>query len=367
MSNNDVMTENPIEFAYSPSAVLQLFNNSLNVAQSKKLFQFKGVYQVGANKSYNGYYYDKLKDEASDANITLIIPSLIRNRLINNKTISFIGYVTKRVVLNQSRIELQANLTDLIEQTHNKFSEEEIRALETQQRKALIGYRDVEAFMKDAIASGKTIRIVVIIGHSAIIDADIKHQQGLAVQPYNIAYQKANFSSEQDIIACMNKYDHEDVDIIVLARGGGESMEVFNKSVIAERSLSIKPFFISALGHKETVTLTEKVADKSFIAPTAFGQFLKDSDEHTVEEAEQSNAKLIESVKNQLETAYKKQIQNLREQLAAMEKLNETEKATLKTLAAEEKRSLETVQTQKTSALEWRHRSCLNHIHKMQL
>jgi hypothetical protein len=52
---------------YSPAAVLNLFNNSIAVSQSKKLIPLKGVFLQGKGGNYNGFYYDTLRDEASES------------------------------------------------------------------------------------------------------------------------------------------------------------------------------------------------------------------------------------------------------------------------------------------------------------
>ena len=44
-------------------------------------------------------------------------------------------------------------------------------------------------------------------------------------------------------------------------------MEVFNKPSLAEHALSLKSYFITAIGHKEDISLLQKVADKAFITP----------------------------------------------------------------------------------------------------
>jgi hypothetical protein len=72
---------------YSPAAVLNLFNNSISVNQAKRLIQLKGVYIQGKNAVYSGYYYDTFRDESSEAAITILVPSLIRNELKPNKTV----------------------------------------------------------------------------------------------------------------------------------------------------------------------------------------------------------------------------------------------------------------------------------------
>jgi small-conductance mechanosensitive channel len=60
-----------------------------------------------------------------------------------------------------------------------------------------------------------------------------------------------------------------------------------------------------------------------FITPSELGQFLNDTFNHTVEELENSKAKLIESVKLQLTANYQKEIDNLNEKLKANEELRQ--------------------------------------------
>ena len=72
--------------------------------------------------------------------------------------------------------------------------------------------------------------------------------------------------------------------MIVISRGGGEDVEVLNKpGTKAEYCLTLKPFFVTAIAHKENVPLLEKIADKKFITPTALGQYLKEIYNNTVE------------------------------------------------------------------------------------
>ncbi len=70
-------------------------------------------------------------------------------------------------------------------------------------------------------------------------------------------------------------------------------------------------FFVTAIGHKEDISLLQKVADKAFITPTALGQHLRELYNNTIEELQNSKAHLVKQVTVQLETNYKKQIENL--------------------------------------------------------
>jgi exodeoxyribonuclease VII large subunit len=103
------------------------------------------------------------------------VPGLLRNELSNNQTIDFYGYISHRVE-KSGKISVQINITELIGQSKNKISEADIKTLEVLQKKAKLGYRDVDSYIKKSIYENKTLDIIIIIGKNAIIDEDIKHQ-----------------------------------------------------------------------------------------------------------------------------------------------------------------------------------------------
>jgi exodeoxyribonuclease VII large subunit len=185
---------------YSPAAVLNLFNNSLIVSQSKKLIRLKGIFVAGKGGQYAGYYYDSLRDEATDAQITIIVPALIRNELQPNKTVTINGFITKRVVNNASRIDIQLTVTDLVEQTQSRYTDKDVKRIEIQQAKAIAGFRDVYGFIKEKIVNEQAFRIGVIIGKTGIIDSDIKHQLRESIAFYDLTFHRISLSSEAEVI-----------------------------------------------------------------------------------------------------------------------------------------------------------------------
>jgi exodeoxyribonuclease VII large subunit len=321
-SNFELMeTDTASQLIYSPSAVLNLFNNALNIAQRKKLIQLKGVFIQGRSTPYNGYYYDTLRDESADAQLTIIVPALIRGDLQANKTITVNGFITKRVMAGSGSIQVQITVTDLVEQTQNKYSADDLKKIGLLQAKAAAGFKDVHSFVKDKIINEQAFKIGVIIGKGGIIDNDIKHQLRESIGFYDLSFHRVSLGSETEIISAMEQLDAQGFDIIVVSRGGGEQMEVFDRISIAEKSIGLRALFVTAIGHKDDVSLLQQVADKAFITPTAFGQFLNEVYNQTVEEVEHSKARLVDSVRTQLAANYQKQIDNLNEQLKGVEAL----------------------------------------------
>ncbi|RYY72253.1 MAG: hypothetical protein EOO13_00035 [Chitinophagaceae bacterium] len=66
---------------------------------------------------YSSFYYESLRDESSDAQLTIIVAALICNEVQSNKTVTVNGFITKRMVNNVSRIDIQLTVTDVVEQT----------------------------------------------------------------------------------------------------------------------------------------------------------------------------------------------------------------------------------------------------------
>ncbi|MEO9005368.1 MAG: exodeoxyribonuclease VII large subunit, partial [Ginsengibacter sp.] len=87
--------------------------------------------------------------------------------------------------------------------------------------------------------------------------------------------------------------------------------------------LSRNAIIASAIGHADNITLFEKLSDKKFITPTQFGNYLKEIYNSTIEEFEQSKAKLTKDITTQLTANYGKQILNLNEQIIASKALYE--------------------------------------------
>ena len=321
---------------YSPSAIISSFNAALQNIKERSILPIKGVYQFVEGSKYAGYYYDKLKDEATDKSIKLLVPELLRKDLLNNTTIEIKGFIARKLD-NYGRIELQIVITELVEQRANKFSEEDIKKVEILNQKVDIGIKDLDSLIKKRIFDQKPINVHILMGKNAIIDGDIIKQMNEGIALYNIKFHRVSFSSSSEISSKMVTLDQSDTDLICVARGGGENLEVFDKPEICKTAIERKCIIASAIGHADNVTLFEKVADKKFTTPTAFGQYLKETYNNTVNDFEQSKAKLVEDVSKQLKANYDKQISNLTQQITAEKDLK------LKTLADKESLFIKTI------------------------
>ena len=59
--------------------------------------------------------------------------------------------MTRRVVHTSGSIQIQLTVTDLVEQTQNKYNDEDLKKIELMQRKTETGYRNVYSWLKEQI------------------------------------------------------------------------------------------------------------------------------------------------------------------------------------------------------------------------
>lgn len=317
-----VLVQTETEVIYNPSALLNIFTSSLNNETTRKVFKVKGIYSAGNGISYKSVYYDTLRDETSEACMTLVVPGVIRAQLNTSQIIQCNAYLTKKVQLNGGKIDLQLNVVELLAKLSSTYSDEQLKAFELLKKKAELGHKDVDGFVKTKIINGETIIVNILIGKAGIIDSDIKHQLQEAITFYKFHFIRINLTSEKEIIESLSFYQRK-CDILAIARGGGENLEIFDSPAIAETSLSLSTHFITALGHKENVPLLQKVADKYFITPTALGQYFNEIYNTTIEQLQSSKAKLVENITRQLEANYGKQVENLNKSIENQQKSNE--------------------------------------------
>jgi len=306
---------------YSPASIVSIINANLSIREEKKIIQLRGIFKKTGTASYGGYFYNRLKDEASDYQITLITSAILHNQILDNKTIEFNGFITRKLD-KAGRIEIQINMIDLISQRVNKYSDADISKIDLINKKVTQGLKDLDAAIKNAIFHNTPFRIRVILGKSAIIDHDIKKGLQDAIALYKISYHPVSLSSPQAIKELLISLDTEDADLICIARGGGENLEIFDNIEICEAAIGRNAIIGSAIGHDVNVTLFEKIADKKFSLPFHYGTYLKDIYNNTIEDFQQSKARIVKDVEAQLNTQYGKKIETLKQQITTLTELN---------------------------------------------
>lgn len=304
-----LLTENKIEIhppqlVYTPNAIVNLINNAISIKEERSLINVRGIYLAGPGRDYNGYFYDSLREESGACVLPLKISGLDRSRVKNGSVIDVKGFITRKVD-DKGFIKVLINVSEVIGQTAASFSEVDLLAFELMQRKASKGFRDVEGFLARCVMEGRRPVVKIFVGSNAIVDTDIKHGFGESVLFYGPEFYRINFSQPGAIVHAL---DEDEADLVVLARGGGTGLEIFNSIEIAQAAVECKPLLITAIGHAEDVTLTDKIADRSFITPTELGSFFMRVYNKSMEQAANSKGKLIEQVTKLVKTEYNEKV-----------------------------------------------------------
>ena len=93
----------------------------------------------------------------SEASIlsTLLVPGLVRTLITQNQTVECYAYLTKKVHLNGGRIDLQLNVVELLSKKKSAYSDTQLKTFEILEKKAQVGRKDVDTFIKSKIIKGE--------------------------------------------------------------------------------------------------------------------------------------------------------------------------------------------------------------------
>ncbi|MCB2310625.1 hypothetical protein LGL55_05745 [Clostridium tagluense] len=276
---------NDIE-VYTPSSLINIFNDNLNVKIKNYIFKIEGLYidqnlnQNQPQKEYYGCYYDRIKEKNSDQKITLVVPKKIKESLKNNFSYSFRGFLTKKINI-EGYIQLNFKVIELIshEGKSNNDDFNEIKAIAVRNNKNLKDFKNFKLFVEDKLLKEQKPQFAIVIGNNAIIKDDIFNALGEQAGNYVIDEYRINLSSQEELIGILKKVDDGRYDSIIVTRGGGTGLEIFDKIEVLEAFSNTNAMLVTAIGHAVDFTYLQCIADYSFDTPTALGAFLKESSE----------------------------------------------------------------------------------------
>lgn len=322
------------ERTYTPSSLINIFNDTLNVKVINDIFDIKGIYINQNMKEYSGYYYERIKDIHCANKVTLVLPTKIKQLLKENYIYIFRGYL-KRKITAEGNIQLNFNVIKLMSQEGKSSNEtlNEAKAIAIRNNKTLKTFKNFKLFVEDKLLKEQKPQFAMILGNNAIIKDDIFNALGEYIEDFNIVEYRINLSSEEELIGIINTIDDGTYDSIIITRGGGTGLEIFDKIKVLEAFSNTKSILVTAIGHAVDFTYLQSIADYSFDTPTALGEFLKESSEkirHIISDRKIEILELntvISSIKEDYENLKKSSINEKNNMLKYIEsQKNESEK-----------------------------------------
>ena len=106
----------------------------------------------------------------------------------------------------------------------------------------------------------------------------------------------------RDLISAIDCFSNEDVDVLVIIRGGGslESLQAFNNEMLVRKIANFNKPVICGIGHEKDVPLASLVADKMVSTPTAVTQVLNEPWQKAIHRLELNEEKIFNIFRNAL-------------------------------------------------------------------
>jgi len=314
---------------YTPSEIIGIFNDILahqNNQASGKIVCIRGLYLVGNNTSYKGYYYDTLRDEKSQNELPIRISDAQRKELTPGNLVEILGTLGRKIT-DKSEIKLELNVSRVEVVKEQVIDENEIKRIEYRQRKVSAGFKNVDGILESLLFNDIRPKIALIIAQTSITLKDFEDGIKAARVALDFIEDRVVFTQTKLLCTKLKQLDQLGYHAIAMVRGGGiDSTTDVDKPEVIETIVGLKTPFISGVGHKDEKIFLRQVADKWTATPQGLGQYFSDLVETVSEKKTKSRAVLTEQIKKQFKDqleAGQKQNKELQEKLTKLTKTQE--------------------------------------------
>ena len=311
---------------YKPSEIIGIFNSILaKQSVNAQVVYLRGVYLASGRQSYNGYFYDTLRDEDRQEEITMYVTQQQRENLKNGNLVN-VGGVLGRNVNNRGQIQIILNVSRIEIVQEQAIDEDEIKRMELRQKKSSVGFKNVDSILEQLLFTDQRPRVALLFATSSITMSDFEAGINAAKSAIDFMEYRANFSNAKELISTLQSLDRENFDVIALVRGGGARIESLDDVSVLEQIVAMSTPTIGAIGHVEEKIFVKQLVDKCAPTPNGLGQYFSEMVENVSEKKTRSRAALTEKIKKQFKDqleASQKQNKELQEKLKVLTKAQE--------------------------------------------
>ena len=311
---------------YKPSEIIGIFNSILaKQSVNAQVVYLRGVYLASGRQSYNGYFYDTLRDEDRQEEITMYVTQQQRENLKNGNLVN-VGGVLGRNVNNRGQIQIILNVSRIEIVQEQAIDEDEIKRMELRQKKSSVGFKNVDSVLEQLLFTDQRPRVALLFATSSITMSDFEAGINAAKSAIDFMEYRANFSNAKELISTLQSLDRGNFNVIALVRGGGARIESLDDVSVLEQIVSMNTPTIGAIGHVEEKIFIKQLVDKCAPTPNGLGQYFSEMVENVSEKKTRSRAALTEKIKKQFKDqleASQKQNKELQEKLKVLTKAQE--------------------------------------------
>ena len=311
---------------YKPSEIIGIFNSILaKQSVNAQVVYLRGVYLASGRQSYNGYFYDTLRDEDRQEEITMYVTQQQRENLKNGNLVN-VGGVLGRNVNNRGQIQIILNVSRIEIVQEQAIDEDEIKRMELRQKKSSVGFKNVDSVLEQLLFTDQRPRVALLFATSSITMSDF--EAGINAAKYAIDFMeyRANFSNAKELVGALQSLDRGGFNVVALVRGGGARIESLDDVSVLGQIVDMSTPTIGAIGHVEEKIFIKQLVDKCAPTPNGLGQYFSEMVENVSEKKTKSRAVLTEKIKKQFKDqleASQKQNKDLQEKLKILTKTQE--------------------------------------------
>ena len=311
---------------YKPSEIIGIFNSILaKQSVNAQVVYLRGVYLASGRQSYNGYFYDTLRDEDRQEEITMYVTQQQRENLKNGNLVN-VGGVLGRNVNNRGQIQIILNVSRIEIVQEQAIDEDEIKRMELRQKKSSVGFKNVDSILEQLLFTDQRPRVALLFATSSITMSDFEAGINAAKSAIDFMEYRANFSNAKELVGALQSLDRGGFNVVALVRGGGARIESLDDVSVLGQIVDMSTPTIGAIGHVEEKIFIKQLVDKCASTPNGLGQYFSEMVENVSEKKTKSRAVLTEKIKKQFKDqleASQKQNKDLQEKLKILTKTQE--------------------------------------------
>lgn len=311
---------------YKPSELIGIFNSILaKQSVNAQVVYLRGVYLASGRQPYSGYFYDTLRDEDGQEELTLRLTQQQRNNLKNGNLVN-VGGVLNRSVSNKGFIQLNLNVSRIDIVQEQAIDENEIKRMELRRLKVSKGYKTVDTILEGMLFVDQRPLVALVLAQSSITMTDFNAGINAAKTAIDFRENRVNFANTVELCNTLKSLDTQGFTVIAMVRGGGTGIEKVDELDVLNTIVNMNTPTIAAIGHPEEKLFIKQIADKEAPTPNGLGQYFSEMVENVSEKKTKSRAALTEQIKKQFKDqleAGQKQNKELQEKLKVLTKNQE--------------------------------------------
>lgn len=297
---------------YSVSQLNQVIKALLESAPFLQRIQVKGEIS-NLTRHSSGHYYFSLKDEGSQVSCVLFRQSaagLLFEPMAGDQVVA-----TADISVYPPRGNYQLQVSKLEKEGMGSLYQQFLELKKKLEQEGLFAEKHKKAIPRFPK------RIGVVSSPTGAVIRDILHTLQRRFPASKVLLAPSKVQGEDavpQLLAALQALDkRDDIDLIILARGGGsmEDLWCFNNEMLVRQVFKLRKPVIAAIGHETDFTLVDFVADKRAPTPTAAAEMASADQFEIMQWLDEQQNRLAENLEGLL-YAYSEEVNRLQQQCA---------------------------------------------------